>query len=80
MTSATPITTDLVLTIADPSDDGDLDCSSIRIEQPDRMTQLNARYDEALSQIDALDLRIQRLLGEISAEKTAKLEAGAIPR
>lgn len=79
MTSATSAT-DPVLNIAGPSDDGDLDCSSIRIEQPDRLAELNARYDEVLSYIDALDLRIQGLLGEISAEKSSKLESAAIPR
>jgi hypothetical protein len=51
-------------------DDCDIDCSSIQFEQPDRLAQLNARYDAVLDQIDVLDSRIQRLLAQIPLEKT----------
>lgn len=68
MTSAISVPADPALR-SNRADDEDLDCSSIRIEEPDRLMQLNARYDEVLEQIDVLDLRIQGLLGEISGEK-----------
>jgi hypothetical protein len=51
-------------------DECDIDCSSIQFEQPDRLAQLNARYDAVLDQIDVLDSRIQRLLAQIPLEKT----------
>jgi hypothetical protein len=61
--------TDRFLTIRDPADEQDLDCSSIQSEDPDRLEELTARYDDVLAQIDALDLRIQALLNEISGER-----------
>lgn len=51
-------------------DDCDSNCSSIQFEQPDRLAQLNARYDAVLDQIEVLDLRIQGLLGQNPLEKT----------
>jgi hypothetical protein len=41
------------------------------MDHPDRMAELNGRYDLVLEQIDALDLQILRLLKEISGEKPA---------
>jgi hypothetical protein len=41
---------------------------------------LNARYDEVLNQIDALDLRIERLLNDISSEKGTKFLTAGLPR
>jgi len=61
------------------ADDEDFDCSSIQIEQPDLLAQMNARYDMVLEQIDELDLRIQRLLGEISGENSPKFGGESIP-
>ncbi|MFZ4082734.1 MAG: hypothetical protein ACOYKN_16015 [Pirellula sp.] len=66
---------DHMLAIAKLSDDDDSECSSIQIDQPDRLTELNARYDQVLAEIDALDSRIQRLLKEISVEKPANFQA-----
>ncbi|MFN6303184.1 MAG: hypothetical protein ACK42H_13440 [Planctomycetota bacterium] len=70
---------DLGLTNAESLQDDDLDCSSIQLDQPDRLSALNARYDEVLIQIEALDLRIERLLGEISGEKGAKVVSPSVP-
>lgn len=66
---------DHTLAIAKLSDDDDSECSSIQIDQPDRLAELNARYDQVLAEIDALDSRIQRLLKEISVEKPANFQA-----
>ncbi|MFN9463299.1 MAG: hypothetical protein ACK6B2_08860 [Planctomycetota bacterium] len=71
--------TDLGFTNAD-SNDEDLDCSSIQLDQPDQLAELNARYDEVLNQIDALDFRIERLLNDISSEKGAKFLTAGLPR
>jgi len=71
--------TDLGFTNAD-SNDEDLDCSSIQLDQPDQLAELNARYDEVLNQIDALDLRIERLLNDISSEKGTKFLTAGLPR
>lgn len=70
---------DLGLTNAESLQDDDLDCSSIQLDQPDRLSELNARYDEVLIQIEALDFRIERLLGEISGEKGAKVVSPSVP-
>lgn len=70
---------DLGLTNTESFQDEDLDCSSIQLDQPDRLSELNARYDEVLTQIEALDLRIERLLGEISLEKGAKVVSPSVP-
>jgi hypothetical protein len=71
--------TDLGFTNTD-SNDEDLECSSIQLDQPDQLAELNARYDEVLNQIDALDLRIERLLNDISSEKGAKFLTAGLPR
>jgi hypothetical protein len=71
--------TDLGFTNAD-SNDEDLDCSSIQLDQPDQLAELNARYDEVLNQIDALDFRIERLLNDISSEKGTKFLTAGLPR
>ena len=60
--------------------DDQVECSSIRMDHPDRMAELNGRYDLVLEQIDALDLQILRLLKEISGEKPANFQAPELPR
>jgi hypothetical protein len=50
------------------------------MDHPDRMAELNGRYDLVLEQIDALDLQILRLLKEISGEKPANFQAPELPR
>ena len=71
--------TDLGFANAD-SNDENLDCSSIQLDQPDQLAELNARYDEVLNQIDALDLRIERLLNDLSSEKGVKFLTAGLPR
>ena len=61
-------------------DNDQAECSSIQMDHPDRMAELNGRYDLVLEQIDALDLQILRLLKEISAEKPANFQAPELPR
>jgi hypothetical protein len=61
-------------------DNDQAECSSIQMDHPDRMAELNGRYDLVLEQIDALDLQILRLLKEISGEKPANFQAPELPR
>ena len=61
-------------------DDDQTECSSIQMDHPDRMAELNGRYDLVLEKIDALDLQILRLLKEISGEKPANFQAPELPR
>ena len=61
-------------------DEDQAECSSIQMDHPDRMAELNGRYDLVLEQIDELDLQILRLLKEISGEKPANFPAPELPR
>ena len=70
---------DLGLTNTESFQDDDLDCSSIQLDQPDRLSDLNARYDEVLTPIEAFDFQNERLLGEISGEKGAKVVSPSVP-
>jgi hypothetical protein len=57
------------------SDDEQAECSSIQMDHPDQMAELNGRYELLLEQIDALDFRILGILKEISGEKPANFQA-----
>ena len=65
---------------ATSANDDQVECSSIQMDHPDRMAELNGRYDLVLEQIDELDLQILRLLKEISVEKPANFQAPELPR
>jgi hypothetical protein len=74
-----PSPSDFGLKSAESFQDEDLDCSSIQLDQPDRLSALNARYDQVLIEIEVLDLRIERLLSEISGEKGPKIVTPSVP-